>query len=59
MARIAEISAQNPWWGQGEEFDRYDQSLGRAKPIFFERRQIGLKKVYIFLALLPISEKNV
>ena len=40
MVKIAEITDQKPWWSQGKDFIRYDQSLGRAKPIFFERREI-------------------
>ena len=40
MVKIAEISSQNPWWRQGEDFIQHDQSFGRAKPIFFERREI-------------------
>jgi len=37
MAKIAEIVSQNPWWKHEDEFDRFDQSLQKAKPIFFQR----------------------
>jgi len=53
MVKIAEINSQNLWWSQGEEFIRYDQSLGLAKPIFFERRRIELKKGNIYILRGP------
>ncbi len=53
MARIAEIVNQNPWWKHGAEFVRYDQSLQRAKPIFFERRGIELEKGNIYILRGP------
>lgn len=53
MAKIAEITGQNPWWSQGTDFIRYDQSLGRARPIFFERREIELKKGGIYILRGP------
>ncbi|TET08891.1 ATP-binding protein [Candidatus Aerophobetes bacterium] len=53
MVKIAEITDQNRWWSQGEDFARYDHSLGRAKPIFFERRQIELKKGGIYILRGP------
>lgn len=53
MVKIAEITDQNRWWGQGEDFARYDLSLGRAKPIFFERRQIELKKGGVYILRGP------
>lgn len=53
MVKIAEIADQNRWWSQGEDFARYDQSIGRAGPIFFERRQIELKKGGIYILRGP------
>jgi len=41
MVKISEIVAQNPWWSQGAEFALYDPYLKGAKPIFFERREMG------------------
>ena len=50
MVRIAEIVDQNPWWKHGAEFVRYDRNLQGARPVFFERKEIELKKggIYIF-----------
>lgn len=53
MAKIAEIIGQNPWWKHGAEFIRYDHSLQKAKPIFFERRGIEPKKGDIFVLRGP------
>lgn len=53
MVKIAEIVTQNPWWRSEEEFVKYDQNLSKAKPIFFERRQIGLKKGGIYILRGP------
>jgi len=53
MARIAEIVSQNPWWKHGARFVQYDKSLQEAKPIFFERRGIELKKGAIYILRGP------
>jgi hypothetical protein len=50
MAKIGEIVDQNPWWKLGKEFSQYDQNLQKAKPVFFKRKELTLKKgnIYIF-----------
>jgi predicted AAA+ superfamily ATPase len=53
MVRIADITEQNPWWSQGKDFVRYDPRLTRAKPIFFERKQIPLEKENIYILRGP------
>lgn len=53
MAKIAEIVNQNPWWKHEDEFDRFDQSLQKAKPIFFQRRRIELNKGGIYILRGP------
>lgn len=53
MARIAEIADQNPWWRHNKEFERYDQHLKKAKPIFFKRKEIGFKKGNIYILRGP------
>ena len=53
MARIAEITAQNPWWSQGADFALYDKNLSQAKPIFFERKELKLKKGNIYILRGP------
>jgi len=49
MVKIAEIVGQNPWWSRGAAFVHYDQSLGKAEPVFFERREIGFEKGNMYL----------
>ncbi|MCI0494401.1 ATP-binding protein [candidate division KSB1 bacterium] len=53
MAKIAEIASQNPWWSQGEDFYHYDRNLSQAKPIFFERKELQLKKGNIYILRGP------
>jgi predicted AAA+ superfamily ATPase len=53
MAKISEIVAQNPWWKHEIEFTQYDQNLQKARPIFFERREIELKKGSIYILRGP------
>jgi predicted AAA+ superfamily ATPase len=53
MARIAEITAQNPWWSQGADFVLYDKNLLQTKPIFFERKELELKKGNIYILRGP------
>ncbi|MEA3360988.1 MAG: AAA family ATPase [Thermodesulfobacteriota bacterium] len=53
MVKISGINAQNPWWSQGFEFARYDKSLGKAKPIFFERKPIETKNGNIYILRGP------
>ncbi|MDZ7264089.1 MAG: ATP-binding protein [candidate division KSB1 bacterium] len=53
MAKIAEITSQNPWWSQGEDFYRYDRNLSQASPIFFERKELPLKKGNIYILRGP------
>ncbi len=48
MAKISEIVAQNPWW-RDPEFVTHDQTLRRAEPIFFERKEINLRKENIYI----------
>lgn len=53
MAKIAEIVSLNPWWKHKAEFDRYDNSLQKAKPIFFKRKGIELSKGSIYILRGP------
>ena len=53
MVKIIEIVRQNPWWQNGIEFVRYDKHLQEAKPVFFERKKIGLKKGEIYILRGP------
>jgi hypothetical protein len=53
MAKISEIVSQNPWWKHEAEFVRHDQSLQRAKPIFFKRKEISLEKGGIYILRGP------
>jgi len=43
MVKIAEITSQNPWWSQGQDFPQYDKSLSQTHPLFFERKEIVLQ----------------
>lgn len=53
MVKITEVNDQNPWWSQGVEFARYDKSLSKAQPVFFERRKIEPKKGNIHILRGP------
>src|SRR3989304_1499032 len=53
MAKIAEIVSQNPWWKHEAEFDRYDNSLQKANPIFFKRKEMELVKGSIYILRGP------
>ena len=53
MAKIAEIVSLNPWWKHEAEFVRYDNSLQKAKPIFFKRKGIELSKGSIYVLRGP------
>jgi len=53
MVRIAEIVSQNPWWKVGKDFIYDDQNLKKAKPLFFERGEIELKKGNIYILRGP------
>lgn len=53
MVKIAEITSQNPWWSQGQDFYRYDRNLSQARPIFFERKELPLKKGNIYVLRGP------
>jgi predicted AAA+ superfamily ATPase len=44
MVKIIDIINQNPWWNKGKEFVLTDLHLRKAKPIFFSRRELDLKK---------------
>lgn len=46
MARISEITYQNPWWTYGREFVSHDQHFAEAKgrPIFFSRKHLELDR---------------
>lgn len=49
MVKIIEIVNQNPWWSRGEGFASSDLHLLKAKPIFFKRKEIILKKSNIYV----------
>jgi predicted AAA+ superfamily ATPase len=53
MVKIAEIVNQNPWWKQGKEFIQYDRHIKRAQPIFFERKNIMLKRGGVYILRGP------
>lgn len=49
MVKIAEIVDQNLWWKHHKEFEKYDRHLAEIKPIFFKRKELGLKKGNIYI----------
>jgi uncharacterized protein len=53
MVKAGEINDQNPWWRTGQAFARYDRSLSKATPIFFERRQVPIEKGSIHILRGP------
>jgi predicted AAA+ superfamily ATPase len=53
MVKIEEIASQNPWWRLGQEFTLHDPQLTKTSPIFFQRKEIELKKRNIYLLRGP------
>lgn len=53
MVKIAEIVTQNPWWRYERGFVEYDPHIKKAAPIFFDRKQINLKKGGIYVLRGP------
>lgn len=49
MVKIVEINDQNLWWKHNKEFEKYDRHLTEAKPIFFKRKDLDLKKENIYI----------
>ena len=46
MVRISDVVSQNPWWKHGSNFVQYDKNFkeAKAKPVFFQRKEIELNK---------------
>ncbi len=53
MVKTTEINDQNPWWRLGKDFVRYDRSLSRAAPLFFERKQLAPERGSIHILRGP------
>ena len=53
MVKISEIVKQNPWWTYGSTFTTFDVNISKAKPIFFQRKYIALKRGNIYILRGP------